>query len=82
MNPQETFDTWKIRKSQIDLGQHFADRVMAGIRRKETAKAARIWRPLLSYVTAHPRARAAVLIAGTLLGVARIAVTIHLVLFA
>jgi len=81
MNPQRTFDAWKTQRSRIGIGQDFADRVMAGIRRNDTAQTAGTWHSLLRYVTAHSWAKAAVLAAGTLLGLARIAVTIHLVLF-
>jgi len=60
----------------------FADRVMAGVRRSRMMQTAGIGHSLWSYVTTHSWARAAVLVGGALLALTRIAVTIHLVLFA
>ena len=42
MNRQETFDAWKARKSQADVSGEFTDRVMAGLRRRETTRAGRL----------------------------------------
>ncbi len=81
MNPQEVSEVWKARKSQADVDREFTDRVMIAIRRREEARlsgpAAR-----LRGIVARPWAKAAALILGTLLGLARIIATVHLILFA
>ncbi len=81
MNPQEVMEAWKARKTQGDTGREFTDRVMIAIRRRETA---RLIGPAtrLRKIVARPWAKAAALILGTLLGVARIIATVHLILFA
>ena len=81
MNPQEVFDAWKARKSQTDAGREFADQVMVAIRRREATRATG-GLVLLRHMTARPWARAAAIIVGALLGLARIVATIHLILFA
>ncbi len=81
MNPQEVFEVWKARKSQGDVGPEFTDRVMAAIRRRETTRVIGPLAPLRE-IAAQPWAKAAALILGTLLGLARIIATVHLILFA
>jgi len=81
MNPQEVFEVWKTQKVQGDVGPEFPDRVMAALRRRETT---RVIGPLAPSggIVAQPWAKAAALILGTLLGLARIIATLHLILFA
>ena len=81
MNPQEIYDVWKARKSQGDVDRRFSDQVMAAIRRREARRAIGD-RVLLRHMAAQPWAKAAALILGALLGLARIAATLHLILFA
>jgi hypothetical protein len=81
MNPQEVFEVWKARKAQGDVGPEFTDRVMAALRRQETTWVIGGLAPLRT-IAARPWAKAAVLILGTLLGLARIIATVHLILFA
>ncbi len=81
MNPQEVFEVWKAQKAQGDVRPEFTDRVMAAIQRRE---ATRVRGPLvpLRQIATRPWAKAAALILGTLLGLARIVATVHLILFA
>jgi len=81
MNPQEVFDVWKARKSQGDVGREFTDQVMVAIRRREATRAIG-GLVLLRHMTARPWAKAAAIVIGALLGLARIIATIHLILFA
>jgi len=81
MNPQEIFDAWKAQKSQDGVSREFADRVMAAIRRRETTRVVGGLTPLRD-IAAQPWAKAAAIIVGTLLGLARIVATVHLILFA
>lgn len=81
MNPQEVFDLWKAHKAQDDVGREFTDAVMAAIRRRETIRVIGPLAPLRK-IAAQRWAKAAVLILGTLLGLARIIATVHLILFA
>jgi hypothetical protein len=81
MNPQEVFDAWKAQKSQGDVSREFTDRVMATVRRREATRVAGGLTPLRN-IAAQPWAKAAAIVMGTLLGLARIVATIHLILFA
>jgi len=81
MNPQEVFDAWKARKSQGDMDREFTDRVMATVRRREQTRTVGGLARLRD-IAARPWARAAAMIVGTLLGLARIVATVHLILFA
>ncbi len=81
MNPQEVFDTWKAQRSQDDVSPGFADRVITAIRRREATRAMEGLASLRA-LAAQPWAKAAALILGSLLGLARIFVTLHLILFA
>ena len=81
MNPQEIFDAWKAQKSQDSVGPEFTDRVMVAIRRRETTRVFGGLAPLQA-IAARPWARAAAMIMGTVLGLARIIATVHLILFA
>ena len=81
MNPQEIFDAWKAQKSQGNVGREFTDRVMAAIRRREATRVAGPLAPLRD-IAAQPWAKAAAIIVGALLGLARIIATLQLILFA
>jgi hypothetical protein len=81
MNPQGVFEVWKARKVQDDVGPGFTDRVMATIRCRETTRVVGPLSPLRK-MAARPWVKAAALILGTLLGLARIIATVHLILFA
>jgi hypothetical protein len=81
MSPQEVFEVWKARKAQGDVSPEFTDGVMAAIRRREAARAIGPLAPLRR-MAAQPWAKAAALVLGTLLGLARIIATLHLILFA
>ena len=80
MTSQEIFDAWKTQKKQIDVSEGFSNRVMANVHRRPTTRTAGYLRPLFGGVTTRPWARAAVLAAGVIFGLARILATIHLVL--
>ncbi len=81
MNRQNAFDAWNARKSQAHVSGEFTDRVMAGIRRCEATRAEHLTLRLRS-AAARPWVRTAAVITGTLLGLVRIFVTLHLILFA
>jgi hypothetical protein len=81
MNSQEVFEVWKARKTQGDANREFTDGVMAAIRRREAVRAIGPLAPLRR-MAAQPWAKAAALVLGTLLGLARIIATLHLILFA
>ena len=81
MKPQEVFEVWKARKAQDDVGREFTNRVMVAVRRQETTRVIGGMAPWRA-IAARPWAKAAALIMGTVLGLARIIATLHLILFA
>jgi hypothetical protein len=81
MKPQEIFDVWKAQRSHDDVSREFTDRVMATVRLREAMRSIGGLAGLRD-IAARPWAKAAALVLGTLLGLARIIATIHLILFA
>ena len=81
MNPQEIFDAWRRQRQQIAMGPDFSDRVMAAVQRGRARRMGNLLSLRIGRITAGPRVKAAVLVAGVVAGLARIVVTIHLVLF-
>ncbi|OHB64220.1 MAG: hypothetical protein A2Y76_16050 [Planctomycetes bacterium RBG_13_60_9] len=82
MNRQEIFDAWHRQKQQIAIRPDFSDRVMADIQRGGARGRGNLLPMRTRRIAARPWVKAAVLVAGVLAGLARILMTIHLVLFA
>jgi hypothetical protein len=80
MNHQEIFKTWKRHREQIKVSHDFSASVMARIR--ESRATHRAWISLLGPWAVRPWARAAMIAMGVSIGLARIVMTLQLVLFA
>lgn len=83
MNRQEIFETWLRRKERIEVRRDFSAEVMSRIRESRAAGGtpARV-RHFLNQMAARPWAKAALIVVGVSLGLARILMTLQLILFA
>ncbi len=84
MNPQEMYDAWRKHRERIEVGADFSDKVMARVRGQATGTQPRAESlpPWWRLVVARPFARAALIAAGVTLGLIRIVMTLHLIMFA
>jgi hypothetical protein len=82
MNHQEMFNAWKRRKERIEVSTAFPEQVMARVREHRAAgqTSVAVSTSLLGRIAARPWAKAAVVTLGVLFGLARIAVTLDLIL--
>jgi hypothetical protein len=83
MNRQELFEAWKRHREPIEVPRDFAAKVMTRIERSQrTSKTPdRAWM-FLRRIAMRPWAKAAVIVIGVSLGLARIVMTLQLILFA
>jgi hypothetical protein len=84
MNHQEIFEAWKRHKEQIEASRDFSGKVMARIRESQVVRETpgRALTSCLGRWAARPWAKAAMIAIGVSLGLVRIVMTLHLVLFA
>ncbi len=82
MNHREMFDIWKRRREKIGPSTDFPERVMAHIRECQPPRrvSAATFASRVGQMAARPWMRAAVVVLGALFGLARIAVTLDLIL--
>lgn len=84
MNPQGMYDAWRKHGERIEVGADFSDTVMARVRAQATGAEPHAGSPppWWRHVVARPFGRAALIAAGVTLGLIRIVMTLHLILFA
>ena len=82
MKSEGIYNTWKERKSRVEVSKTFSDKVMSQIYRYERAKT----RPLFDFqwlvdtISAHPLAKAALVTAGAAMGLVRLMFMILVIL--
>ncbi len=83
MNYQEVFEAWTRRKEQIEVPHDFSAEVMGRIRESRPARgtSGRVL-AALNRIAVRPWAKAAMIVLGVSLGLARILLTLQLILFA
>jgi len=79
MKNKEIYDTWKERKSQIDLREDFADEVMNQIYQYEHDKGKPLFdvQRLIDLISAHRFVKAGVVTASIVAGLARIMFVVY-----
>jgi len=83
MNRQEVFEAWKRQKGQIEVRHDFSAGVMRRIRESRPTSGERDRMSLfLSQRAVRPWARAALIVIGGFIGLARILMTLQLILLA
>jgi len=83
MNRQEIFEAWKRGKGQIEAHRDFSAEVMIRIRESRPAGGTSGWALIfLNRIAARPWAKAAMIVLGVSLGLARILMTLQLILSA
>jgi hypothetical protein len=83
MNRQEVFEAWKRHKQRIEVPRDFSAQVLDRLRERRPAgeMSGRVL-PFLAQWAARPWAKAALIALGVSLGLVRILLTLHLILFA
>ncbi len=79
MKSEEIYNAWKERKSQIDIRENFADEVMNQIYQYECDKRKPLFdgQRLIELISAHPFAKAGVVVAGVVTGFVRIMFVVY-----
>ena len=79
MKSEDIYNTWKERKSQIDLRDNFADEVMNQIFQYERDKRRPLFdvQRLIELISAHRFAKAGVVTASVVAGLARIMFVVY-----
>jgi hypothetical protein len=83
MNRQEVFETWKRHKERIEVPREFSEAVMIRVRESRPTRGTsdRAF-ALLNQRAVRPWVKAAVVVIGVSIGLARILMTLQLILFA
>jgi hypothetical protein len=82
MNRQQLYHDWVQRHRDIEPGASFAEDVMNRIHRLDAQRRMSLWSRVVDWVGFSPWFRAAAVTTAALLGLARIALTLRLLLFA
>lgn len=83
MKSEQIYGAWKDRKREIETSADFADAVMEQVHKLEDSR----WRRLpdvdglIELVSAHVLLKAGMVVAGAVVGVIRVAVMVHVLLF-
>ena len=83
MKPKDLYRHWAQSRTQVDISPDFADRVMSQIRpRRKHDHSRPAWPRLAQRVAASSWTRAAAIAIAALIGIGRVLLTFHLLLFA
>lgn len=82
MKSKELYDNWKKQRSQIEVGQNFTEKVMSQVYQYEQTKPKPLFdmQRLFEFISAHPLAKAGLIVAGAVAGFIRMAFTIYVFL--
>ena len=84
MKNEELYQAWKENKCQIDISEDFSEKVMyrVNIYEKDRRKPLFDINRLIELISERTMAKAAMIAGGAILGFVRVAIMIHMVLFA
>lgn len=84
MKHEDIYPSWVRARKQVSIDPAFADRVMDQVKRRQASGDSRIvhWSRLAERIGVSPWTKAAALGIASLLGLGRILLTLHLLLFA
>jgi hypothetical protein len=84
MKHDEVYSSWVQARKQIPIDPAFADRTMERVARRETPREMRAteWPRLIEQIAISPWAKAAAIGIASLLGLGRLLLIVHLLLFA
>jgi hypothetical protein len=79
MKTEEIYDAWKEQKNQMDVDKNFSDKVINRIYQYEQEKRKTLFdgRRLIELISTRPLGKAAVIIAGALIGFVRISFVVY-----
>jgi hypothetical protein len=83
MKREELYDNWKKQRSQVEVGYDFTEKVMNRVYQYEQKRKASLFdiQWLVEAITAHPIAKAGLITIGAIIGLARVAFMVHILLF-
>ncbi|MHC4476478.1 MAG: hypothetical protein ACYTEL_12580 [Planctomycetota bacterium] len=83
MRSVEIYNTWKERRSHIEIGSDFAEELMNQIYQYEQKKRQPLFdaQRLIELISAHPLAKIGLVMAGAIAGLVRVMFIIHISLF-
>jgi hypothetical protein len=81
---EQIYGAWKDRKREIEMSEGFTDAVMEQVHKLKDGRNRHLPDPhsLIELVSAHILLKAGMVAAGAVLGVVRVAVVVHVLLFA
>ena len=82
MKNQKLYEDWKAKKSQIEVGDDFAEKVMQQVARREHKKSETLlnMQSYLSILYNNPLVRVGAIMAGFIAGVVRMAFAFYMLL--
>lgn len=82
MKSEETFDSWKRQKRQVEVREDFTDGVISRIYKYEQNKRKPLFdvQNLIKLISAHPLAQAALILAGSAAGIIRVVFIVSMIL--
>lgn len=82
MRSEEVYKAWKEEKHQIEISKSFADEVMNQVYQYEQEKSGPMFslRRLVDFISVHPLAQAALVMAGAVTGFIRLVLMILMIL--
>ena len=84
MKLEQIYNAWKDRKREIETSADFTDAVMEQVHKFEDGRGRRLFdvNGLIELVSAHVVLKAGMVAAGAVIGVVRLVLVVHVLLFA
>ena len=83
MKSEELYNDWKKQRSQVEVGDGFAVKVMKQVYQYEQRRKSSLFdiQWLVETITAHPLVQAAMIAVGAIVGFIRLAIMLHIMLY-
>ena len=84
MKNQNLYDEWKAKRSQIGVGEDFAEKVMHHVYQYECKKSKPFLdtQMLILAISSHPLVQAVMIAIGAIIGFVRLILMLHVMLYA
>ena len=82
MKSNEVYESWKLKKCQVEVSQNFTDRVMNQIYQLEQNRNITQLKMnrLIELISFHPLAKTGLVAVGAVIGIVRVIIMIHTIL--
>ena len=83
MKNEKFYDDWKRQRSQIEVGDDFTEKLMKQVYQYEQRRKSSLFdiQWLVETITAHPLVQAAMIAVGAIVGLIRLAIMLHILLY-